>query len=122
MVGDDGQVLFVEAKHKETFSWHRNTQTWTTGIDLKHYRHYLKLMQITKHKIWLFFLHRGGMDKDTLESSPAGLFAGDLNELQHRENHRSHYGSGMVYWGIESLTKLSDYPLYQTTELQINNL
>jgi len=102
------KVLWVEAKHKTAFSWHRLTQRWVTGIDLRHYQDYLVIDKETPWPVWLLFLHEGGQAKDSPPNSPAGLFGNSLSKLAQCENHRhSNWGrSGMVYWAIDNLLKL----------------
>ena len=96
-------ILWVEAKHKNAFTWHRITNKWTTGIDLKHYEDYIQVTKITNLPIWLLFLHDGKQAKDSPPNSPAGLFGNALDILIKTENHRhSNWGlSGMVYWARE---------------------
>lgn len=105
--GDD--VAWVEAKHKSAFSWHRNTERWVTGIDLRHYKDYCRIDDETPWRVWLMFLHRGGTAKDS-PPSHAGLFAADLRFLRENENHRSmNWGrSGMVYWAEDKLDKICE--------------
>lgn len=102
-------ALWVEAKHKTAFSWHRNTQKFVTGIDLRHYTHYLHVDASSPFPVWLIFLHRGGRAKDS-PLSPSGLFGNSLDVLRNCENHRHEkWGrTGMVYWAIDSLVKLAD--------------
>lgn len=102
-------VTWIEAKHKTAFSWHRLTGRWVTGIDLRHYQHYLSILKTTPWPVWLLFLHEGGSAKDSIETSPSGLFGNDLSVLSDHENHRSDkWGrSGMVYWAIEWLKQLA---------------
>jgi len=109
-----GEAIFVEAKHKYAFSWHRKTERFVTGIDLHHYQQYLKIQETLKHPVWLFFLHRGGIAKDS-PPSPSGLYARSLEFLSIHENHRSDlYGkNGMVYWNIDDLIKLDNYPFLE---------
>jgi len=113
-------TMWIEAKHKNAFSWHRisekkHEKPWVTGIDLHHYKQYLEVMNLSDWPVWLFFLHRKGTAKDTPpgELSPTGLFCNDLNFLKNNENHRhnNHGKSGMVYWHIGVFKKLSNYPL-----------
>lgn len=101
---------WIEAKHKTAFSWHRISQRWVTGIDLRHYGDYCHVADMSPWPVWLLFLHRGGQAKDSPAESPAGLFGNDLAFLRLRENHRSanHGPTGMVYWAIGSLRKLAD--------------
>lgn len=102
--------FWIEAKHKTAFSWHRITSQWVTGIDLKHYLDYCKVDDETPFPVWLMFLQKGGSDKSTGEFSPSGLYGNRLSFLRLHENHRSDkWGhSGMVYWAIKSLVKLTE--------------
>lgn len=101
------RVRWVEAKHKSAFTWHRNTQRWVTGIDMKHYEHYLGISQVSPWPVYLMFLHQGGQAKDSPPNSPAGLFGGELSHLRENENHRhGNWGKGgMVYWSHDTLTR-----------------
>ena len=106
----DDKVIWVEAKHKSTFTWHRITKRWVTGIDLHHYFDYLKVANLYPHPVWLLFLQRGGTDNHTGFASPSGLYGGSLKYLSCNENHR-HNGwgkSGMVYWWEKRLTKMAE--------------
>lgn len=105
-------ITFIEAKHKNAFSWHRISKQWVTGIDLHHYLEYQKIQEKLKVPVWIMFLHRGGKAKDS-EQSQSGLFSNSLNFLMQNENHRhNNWGkNGMVYWSINALIKISDYPL-----------
>jgi len=104
-------VTWIEAKHKDAFTWHRKTRRFTTGIDLHHYRQYLEVMRLTEWPVWLMFLHRSGAAKDS-PPGPTGLFGNDLAYLAEHENHRSdRWGrSGMVYWAVDHLKKLAPWP------------
>lgn len=103
------KILWVEAKHKTAFSWHRITSRWVTGIDIRHYEDYKRVDDETPFPVWLFFLHEGGQAKDSPADSPAGLFANSLGYLREHENHRhDNWGkSGMVYWAIKDLQKIA---------------
>ena len=92
-------VIWIEAKHKEAFTWWRKGQVFETGIDLRHYLDYIKVSKNSGKKVWLLFLHRGGVAKDS-PKSPSGLFGNELSILQANESHRDlRWGkSGMVYW------------------------
>lgn len=96
---------WIEAKHKTAFTWHRITGHWVTGIDIKHYEHYLEVNRSTPWPVWLLFLHEGGQSKDDPPNSPAGLFGNTLDYLSRHENHRhDNWGKyGMVYWRYEDL-------------------
>ncbi len=107
-----GELRWIEVKTKSSFSWHRNTERFVTGIDLHHYADYLKVKEITKTQLWLLFLQGQGVAKDTPEGkiSPTGLFGGEISDLKQNENHRhGNYGkSGMVYWSHDVLTKFCE--------------
>lgn len=109
------KAFWIEAKHKSAFTWHRKTQRWVTGIDLHHYEHYQEINRISSWPVWLMFLHRDGLAKDTPQGkiSPTGLFANTLDYLSQNENHRhsNHGKSGMVYWAADHLKRVADYPL-----------
>lgn len=113
--------MFIEAKHKTVFTWHRNSGKWTTGIDIRHYGDYLKVAKQTHLPVWLMFFHQNSNPsaEDAKHGCPSecptGLFGGDIFDLVTRENHRSkpydemregylgHGRSGMVYWAEASL-------------------
>ena len=103
-------AIWIEAKHKDAFTWHRITKRWVTGIDLKHYLDYCKVDEISPWPVWLLFLQRGGQAKDSPPDSPSGLFGNTLKHLQAHENHRfEDFGhGGMVYWAHGALRKLAE--------------
>lgn len=125
LVFSHNEICWIEAKHKSVFTWHRNTQQWTTGIDLRHYGEYFKVLWRTKLPVWLLFYHRESRpDAKDLKYScppecPTGLFGAPLLDLVVLENHRAprfdearigmkgHGRSGMVYWSHESLRFLA---------------
>lgn len=104
------KVLWIEAKHKTAFAWHRISQQWTTGIDLTHYLDYCEIDDYSPFRVWLLFLHKGGQAKDSPPNSPSGLFGNSLAYLRTHESHRwANYGhGGMVYWSIDNLKLLAD--------------
>ena len=112
LIFNKDKVFWIEAKHKTAFSWHRKTQRWVTGIDLKHYEHYQRIQNLTSWPVWLLFYHEGGQAKDSPAESPAGLFGNELKILTQTENHRHmNWGnSGMVYWAISALKLLEPKP------------
>jgi len=107
-----GKTIWIEAKHKDAFSYHRMTGRFVTGIDLHHYEQYQKIRRLVDWPVWLMFLHRGGSAKDSAKSN-SGLYCGEIEYLMANENHRhkNHGRTGMVYWAEKVLKKLSDYPL-----------
>lgn len=121
---DDG-VVWIEAKHKSVFTWHRKTSQWTTGIDLHHYAQYMQVSKQTKLPVWVLFLHiESSPDPRDMKYGcpnrcPTGLFGGELFELVTKENHRSpglnqcdgitgHGKTGMVYWAKKDLKRIAD--------------
>ena len=110
-----GKTCWIEAKTKNAFSWHRNTQRWVTGIDLRHYEDYQRVQAASPWPIWLLFLQGDGVAKDTPPGkvAPRGLFGNALTFLVAHENHRSmNWGRfGMVYWSHAVLQQLAAWPL-----------
>ena len=104
-----GEVRWIEAKHKEAFSWYRKKGVFVTGIDLKHYADYCQVADLSQWLCMLMFLHRGGQAKDS-PPSPSGLYGQDINILRKNESHRSDkWGNGgMVYWDIKTLVRYGD--------------
>jgi len=105
-------ALWIEAKHKTVFSWHRISQKWVTGIDIRHYLDYIEVNKMSPWPVWLLFLHTKNRIAKRAEPwpCPTGLFGGLLDNLPNRESHRSnrHGKSGMVYWRHESLIKIAN--------------
>jgi hypothetical protein len=103
------RAIWIEAKHKTAFTMHRVTGRWVTGIDIRHYKDYCRVDDISPWPVWLLFLHRGGQAKDSPPDSPSGLFGNDLSFLRKTENHRheNHGSSGMVYWAISNLKHIA---------------
>lgn len=115
-------ICWIEAKHKTVFSWDRKTRMWITGIDLRHYADYIRVMQKTKLPVWLLFYH-GCSRPDPKDlrfdgcpkECPTGLYGGELIFLMGYEHHRclpkdttrkgmvGHGKSGMVYWAHKDL-------------------
>ena len=104
-------ALWIEAKHKSVFSWHRITRRWVTGIDLRHYEDYLKIADSSQWEVWLLFLHTQDRTERRNEPwpCPTGLFGETLKFLRENENHRHcNWGkTGMVYWAHEKLKQLA---------------
>lgn len=117
-IGPKG-VKWIEAKHKSVFTWYNAGQRWETGIDLRHYRDYLRIADITDWPVWLLFLHEETIPAakdlerwpDCPSVCPNGLFGGDLARLRTREAHRSdkHGPTGMVYWAHATLDRIATY-------------
>lgn len=112
----EGKIQWFEAKHKTCFTWHRISQRWVTGIDLRHYGEYQEVAEKTALPVWVLFFHpkaepsENDLAHGCPPESPTGLFGNEINILKTTENHRSdRYGkSGMVYWARESLRLVAD--------------
>lgn len=104
-------ALWIEAKHKTVFTWHRISRKWTTGIDLRHYGDYLRIADMSPWPVWLLFLHSQDRTqrRDEPWPCPTGLFGQTLDYLRAHENHRhENWGrTGMVYWAHERLVQLA---------------
>ena len=105
---------WIEAKTKTAFTWHRQSCSWQTGLDRRHWRDYLAVQSLSPFPVWILFLHKpNGCAKDTPNGflSPSGLFGNTISCLQkniHHE-HDNHGPSGMVYWKIDALRKIASY-------------
>ncbi len=114
LIFNASRIMWIEAKTKSAFTWHRLSKTWQTGIDLRHWRHYLCVATRTPFPVWILFLHKpNGKAIDTPEGmvSPSGLFGNNISELKDHIHHTSflHGPSGMAYWTISSLKKIANY-------------
>lgn len=104
------KALWIEAKHKTVFSWYRAKERWVTGIDMRHYRDYLRVADLSPWPVWLLFLHAEAYGpRAEPYPCPTGLFGQTLDYLRVHESHRhKNWGhSGMVYWAYESLKQLA---------------
>jgi len=113
--GNGLDVLWIEAKHKTVFTWHRITEKWTTGIDRHHYHSYIALQDRIPIPIWLLFLHKSktpdirDLKAGCPSECPVGLFGERLVTLKQCPNHEHpNWGKhGMVYWNYKSLKLLA---------------
>lgn len=125
-----GQFLWVEAKHKSTFTWYGKGRYWTTGIDKRHFADYARVQETTGIDVWLLFLHRDSTTRpDDVRKwgappeCPTGLFGRSIEYLSSHNSHDSDkWGpSGMVYWQpfehLLKLAELSDLAQYERTSL-----
>lgn len=105
-----GASMWVEAKDKSGFTWHRKTGEWTTGIDERVYLDYLKVAQKSGLPVWLFFLQRGLPTKGSTLASPTGLYGNPIDYLSEHEHHRHdnfNNGRGGVFWSMDALRFLA---------------
>ena len=105
------QVMWAEAKRKTVFTWHRISNNPQTGIDLNHWREYLKVADVTPFAVWMLFLHEPGNMMDNGEPSPSGLYGASIEHLEQHVDHEhmNHGRHGMVYWNERDLTKIATY-------------
>lgn len=112
-----GRVIWVEAKHKTTFTWRRNRPgpRWETGVDLHHWREYQRVQKATGAPVWLLFLHRESepapQDRPHVpagETSPVGLFGICMDQAVECARISDQYAGGMAYWGVNDLVLLDE--------------
>lgn len=104
------KVWWIEAKHKNAFSWWRKEERWVTGIDRRHYKDYLKVQELSPWPLWLMFLQRDGIAKNTPKGliSPNGLYGESIKWLSEHINHEhDNWAKGMVYWWEAKLQKIA---------------
>lgn len=111
LVFSDNKITWVEVKRKTTFTWHRKTRHWVTGVDRNHYGDYLKIGRMYPWDVWLLFLHESDTPApQDIEHSPGkcpiGLFACPISTKINHE-HGNWGRHGMVYWKHEDLTLLA---------------
>jgi hypothetical protein len=113
-----GQFLWVEAKHKSTFTWYGKGRYWTTGVDKRHFADYVRVQQETGIEVFLYFLHRESTTRpDDVRKwgapteCPTGLFGREIDYLNRHYSHESpKWGtSGMYYWRpFDHLLKMAE--------------
>jgi hypothetical protein len=111
-------IHWLEAKRKSHFAWWRQGNRWQTGIDLRHYQHYLHVREVTQMPVWLFFLHVSAipsaydLEQGCPSECPTGLFGGEIKYLDtviaqqgsYTRNGRSY---PMVYWQHKDLKTIA---------------
>lgn len=122
-------VKWYEAKHKTHFTWHRKSNNWQTGIDLRHYLDYIKVQDATQ-EVYICFLHECAMPSagDLAYGSPSvcptGLYGGSLEYLMAHEHHRDSFeragrGYPMVYWNESDLDHLASLDEVRTLPVSL---
>jgi hypothetical protein len=116
LVFNSTKIFWIEAKTKSSFTFHRLTRSWQTGIDRKYWQHYLQVQNLVPWDIWILFLHRQGPPaKDTPEGfiSPHGLFGNTITFLKDHidHEHENHGPTGMVYWQHKHLKIIPSFIL-----------
>lgn len=115
------RIQWVEAKRKTCFTWRErppNAHKWQTGIDLRHYEHYLQVRQHTGLPLWVMFLHvsstpsESDLSRGCDPSCPVGLFGHEIYYLEKHFAHKDSFNRDgrrypMVYWNYEVLKPLA---------------
>lgn len=115
------RIQWVEAKRKTCFTWRKyppNASKWQTGIDLRHYEHYLHVREHTGFPLWVMFLHMDSTPSDLDQANgcdpacPTGLFGGEILYLEKHFAHKDGFQRDgrrypMVYWNHEILKPLA---------------
>jgi hypothetical protein len=127
-------ALWIEAKSKTVFAWNRVSSRWVTGIDLRHYKNYLTVMDKTGLPVWILFYHTSAkpsahdVEYHCPVECPTGLFGRNLEYLRRHEHHRcppldiqrdgmkGHGRSGMVYWAAEQLQLIATMSVVESCQ------
>lgn len=107
LVWDGEKQFWIEVKTKSSFSWNRNLRKWTTGIDTRYLEQYIKVDATTPWRVYVLFIQMGISRRDDPpgKRQPRGVYSNSVRELLKSESHR--FGH-MVYWTIDSLTRIAD--------------
>ena len=110
----NGIVRWIEVKRKTQFSYHRNSEAITTGIDLHHWNEYLQNDTYGSFPMWLFFVHEfssvAGVPAGTITETPkAGVYLQSVSWLSKNSSHTSMKfgGHGGIFWDIKALKCIS---------------
>jgi hypothetical protein len=57
LYAQDGETSWLECKFKTHADFTRITEQFETGIPLRHWRHYLRVREVTGLPVWLLFAH-----------------------------------------------------------------
>jgi hypothetical protein len=110
------ELMWIEAKRKKAWTWHRNTRCWTDGIDVHHYHAYCRVQEQTRRPVIVMFLHlSANPDPRDLEAGsepqcPTGLFGVKVDRPIHHDSCKDEPNgskSGMVYWESARLTQFA---------------
>lgn len=92
LAAKDGRFVWFEVKLKTAAALYRKTNTWQTGIPLRHYHHYTELQLLTGALIWLVFIH-----KQEKEVRIGELSTLRVSQVDHR-NVMSYGGMAFFAW------------------------
>lgn len=105
-------ALWMEIKSKSSFTWHRRTGCWQTGIDWKYYVEYKSVHKDSPWPVHLVFLQLGKPRHDDRgRLQPSGLYYNSLDVLGEPGIGRTYnpgQRGGMIYWKIDHLIKLAE--------------
>jgi len=91
--------IFVEVKSKK--QWNITNKIKETGFDLKHFKEYIKIQDITKKQVWVVFNHKG---KDE------GLYIVKLNNFYRKWDGKNNKGKikskALIFYKKEDLQKI----------------
>jgi hypothetical protein len=112
----DKQVVWIDAKTKSYATWYGIGKRFETGIDKNCWNNYLKVSKITQLPLWLLFLQESSESNPidierygAPQICPTGLYCGESDLIRNVSHESDKRGSGgMIYWGVDSLTKLAE--------------
>lgn len=111
LAAKDGRFVWFEVKLKTSAALYRKTNTWQTGIPLRHYHHYTELQLLTGALIWLVFIHREEQEVRFGELSVLRVSQVDRRDVMSK--------GGMVFFAWHELSRLmsfSELDKYRETE------
>lgn len=105
-------ALWIEIKAKSSFTWHRRTGCWETGIDWKYYVEYKSIHDTSPWPVHLMFLQLGmPRPDDGNRIQPSGLYYNSLDVLGEPGVGRTYnpgQPGGMIYWKKDHLFKIAE--------------
>lgn len=108
-----GRFVWIEAKHKEHFTWYRKEQAFQTGIDKRHFDDYVRVADKTGLEVWVMFLHRSDQTwiEDVRQGAPVkcptGLFRQRVRTMDACKRYGHQHANGMYYWSVDQLEKIA---------------
>lgn len=108
LVWEGKHARWIEVKTKSSFSWHRRSGCWETGIDRKYYVEYKSMHDSSPWPVYLMFLQLGESRKDDPVGvpQPSGLYYNSIDILGQLNVARRY--EGMIYWKITDLIKIAE--------------
>ena len=107
-------VAWVEAKHKEHWSWYGVRKRWEGGIDVRDWANYRRLREVSGVPIWIMFLVQSDKphpsDVKWLpvgKRAPTGLYGIEVADAQECVRTAPQWARGMAYWPIEEMERFA---------------